>query len=456
MEKCSKCKKKISDDTIICNFCGEQQDISRSGRALKKNKKKTLIISLCFVGLLVILAGGFLYMQHQNEVAKKDVAALFDSDNLLKEDVTSDKLAMVNRTVSKVINPQVKKSLQEDLITATSMLNVNEGLKAVLNDENIINEKVTTKQLNDIKDSLDKVKSVSKKFYADNIKSYSSAQQQYNEYIKLVKEIEALYKNTNINEDTSRAIYEKLMSRNEKIKNDSLKKNLATKLTGIEKELLKSEEEARKNIINLSEVEIVNRVKAYYFSQTDITDDSVKVNYSVAYSGSPSNGDIMYLNPLTNTSSVEGSYTLTNRGDFKYTDATGNVLPEYNGNIFDDVSQEMIDAIPEFVPPSEETIDDTPEFTQSSFMGDWTSENLIISITESEVVMGKQQSGSAVFGHIVEQSFDGNTNTLSISAYEEANRLNGASKDREFNVQFVIKQNEGETYIEYQGKKFQQ
>lgn len=414
MKKCSKCKKKISDDTIICNFCGEQQDISRSGRSLKKNKKKTLIISLCFVGLLVILAGGFLYMQHQNEVAKKDVAALFDSD----------KLAMVNRTVSKVINPQVKKSLQEDLITATSMLNVNEGLKAILNDENIINEKVTTKQ--------------------------------YNEYIKLVKEIEALYKNTNINEDTSRAIYEKLMSRNEKIKNDSLKKNLATKLTGIEKELLKSEEEARKNIINLSEVEIVNRVKAYYFSQTDITDDSVKVNYSVAYSGSPSNGDIMYLNPLTNTSSVEGSYTLTNRGDFKYTDATGNVLPEYNGNIFDDVSQEMIDAIPEFVPPSEETIDDTPEFTQSSFMGDWTSENLIISITESEVVMGKQQSGSAVFGHIVEQSFDGNTNTLSISAYEEANRLNDASKDREFNVQFVIKQNEGETYIEYQGKKFQQ
>ncbi|SLN01630.1 hypothetical protein FM106_21135 [Brachybacterium faecium] len=224
MKKCSKCKKKISDDTIICNFCGEQQDISRSGRALKKNKKKNLIISLCFVGLLVILAGGFLYMQHQNEVAKKDVAALFDSDNLLKEDVTSDKLAMVNRTVSKVINPQVKKSLQEDLITATSMLNVNEGLKAILNDENIINEKVTTKQLNDIKDSLDKVKSVSKKFYADNIKSYSSAQQQYNEYIKLVKEIEALYKNTNINEDTSRAIYEKLMSRNEKIKNDSLKK----------------------------------------------------------------------------------------------------------------------------------------------------------------------------------------------------------------------------------------
>ncbi|EUJ37265.1 hypothetical protein BTHER_05490 [Brochothrix thermosphacta DSM 20171 = FSL F6-1036] len=166
-------------------------------------------------------------MQHQNEVAKKDVAALFDSDNLLKEDVTSDKLAMVNRTVSKVINPQVKKSLQEDLITATSMLNVNEGLKAILNDENIINEKVTTKQLNDIKDSLDKVKSVSKKFYADNIKSYSSAQQQYNEYIKLVKEIETLYKNTNINEDTSRAIYEKLMSRNEKIKNDSLKKKLS-------------------------------------------------------------------------------------------------------------------------------------------------------------------------------------------------------------------------------------
>ncbi|MDO7864059.1 hypothetical protein [Brochothrix thermosphacta] len=219
---------------------------------------------------------------------------------------------------------------------------------------------------------------------------------------------------------------------------------------------MKSEEEARKNITNLSEVEIVNRVKAYYFIQTDITEDSVKVNYSVAYSGSPSNGDIMYLNPLTNTSSVEGSYTLTNRGDFKYTDATGNVLPEYNGNIFDDVSQEMIDAIPEFVPPSEEKIDDTPEFTQSSFMGDWTSENLIISITESEVVMGKQQSGSAVFGHIVEQSFDGNTNTLSISAYEEANRLNGASKDREFNVQFDIKQNEGETYIEYQGKKFQQ
>ena len=41
MKKCSKCKKKISDDTIICNFCGEQQDISRSGRALKKDKKKT-------------------------------------------------------------------------------------------------------------------------------------------------------------------------------------------------------------------------------------------------------------------------------------------------------------------------------------------------------------------------------------------------------------------------------
>lgn len=103
----------------------------------------------------------------------------------------------------------------------------------------------------------------------------------------------------------------------------------------------------------------------------------------------------MYYNPGAGMGMVKGSYELTDNGDFQLIVAPFiEIDPQYNGNIFDDVSQKMLGAI--------------PEFAESSFIGNWEHENLFIMIKENDFAIGYQQSDNFRYGEITEQLFDKN------------------------------------------------
>lgn len=440
MKKCSNCGKPIKDDVSFCIFCGEKQDATKTEKKDKKSRKKRLIAGVAI--LILVVVGGIGYNYYQEATAKNTVAHLFDSSSTLNEGNTEEDIAIAAKKVKHMYSSKLKNKLTVDLTAAASMLAVVEGSKEALNDENILNEEATIKELDSIKENLEKVKSYSPVFYEEYTKIYSIAQQQYKLHTNLEKEIESAYNDGNIKEDTTRDVYEGLVSMNEAVKNVAIKETFTAKLNEIEEVIKKVEEEkASKNTANLTEGEMTNRILAYYFSKSDIIDDSSKVKFFVEYSSSPTDGTIMYYNPGSGMGLTKGNYTINENGDFQLTDMPfDEVNQQYNGNIFDEVSQEMINSI--------------PKYAASSFMGTWTTDNLLITITEESVGVGVQESGNAMFGEIIDQTFDKNSNTLAVSLFSSANPLDGIPQDKYLDLEFKLKEIDGEMYIEFEGEDY--
>lgn len=400
MKKCSNCGKSVENNASFCYFCGEKQTINKT---VKKSKKKGLVIGLSLLILIVI--GGFGFSYYQNKTVESSVASLFDSNQALNKNVTGDKLEKITKEVNQVIKPRTKKRLKKDTTIAAQMLSVVETSKEVMNDENILNEEATSKQLNHIKENLEKVKSFSLTFYKDHLARYTIAQEQLELQTNINKKIEAAYNDGSVKKGTTRDAYEEIVSTNKKIMNETIKEKILFKLAEIEKEVLRAEEAARKNIANLSSDEITKRVLAHYFNKSGIIDDSSKIKFFVEPNSSFNDGSIMYYNPGAGMGMVKGSYKLADNGDFQLTVAPYDELDtQYNGNIFDDVSQEMIDAI--------------PKYAASSFIGNWEYENLFIMITEEDFAIGYQESDNFIYGEITEKIFDKNTDTLSLKIVE--------------------------------------
>ncbi|MER2173137.1 MAG: hypothetical protein ABS911_00560 [Carnobacterium sp.] len=440
MKKCVNCGKSIKDDVSFCIFCGEKQDVTKIEKKDKKSQKMGLKAGVVILILVLVGVVGFNY--YQEATAKNTVAHLFDSSNTLNESITEDDIAIATKKVNHVNDSKLKKKLSIDVAAATSMIAVVEGSKEVLNDENILNEKSTIKELDSIKESLEKVKTYSPTFYKEYTEIYSTAQEQYNLHTNLEKEIESVYNDGTIKGDTTRDEYEGLVSMNESVKNVTLKEIFTAKLNEIEEVMEKIEEEkASKNTANLTEDEMTNRILAYYFSKSDITDDSSKVKFSVDYSSTPNTGTIMYYNPGSMMGMGKGNYTVSENGDFQLTNfAFEEIEHQYDGNILDEVSQEMIDAI--------------PKYATSSFMGTWTTDNLLITITEESVVVAVQESGNGMFGEIIDQTFDKNSNTLAVSLFSSANPLDGIPQDKYLDLEFKLKEIGGKMYIEYEGEDY--
>lgn len=86
----------------------------------------------------------------------------------------------------------------------------------------MVSEEATNKQLELIKDNLEKTKSFSPTFYNDFLVRYTTAREQFELYSNVDKQIGEIYNDGSIKKDTTRDTYEELVSMNKEIMMDRL------------------------------------------------------------------------------------------------------------------------------------------------------------------------------------------------------------------------------------------
>lgn len=364
MEKCLNCGKEIDNDVKFCEFCGEKQ----VEKKMVKNKKKGFIIGISILILVVI--GGFGYNYYQETIAENSVAHLFDSNQVLNEEITKEDIENATKKADHVFDSELKSKLTIDLQAATNMLAVVKISKEVLVDDDILIEEISNLELESFSENLEKVKTYSPVFYEKYTKIYSTAQQQYELNTNLEKEIESVFNDGNIQEDITREEYDNLVSMNESVKNVTVKELFSEKLNEVEEFIKKVEEKEIKDTADLPE----------------------------------------------------------------------SINSRNNENRSDEVSKE--------------TVETTLEHTPSSFIGAWTTSNLVVKISEEEIAIGVQGSDNGVFGEITNQSFDSTTDILNVSIVSLANSFMGTTQDEYFDFAFKLKEVNGEMYIEYDGEDY--